>query len=92
MQEHQDKHLILDGADALCEALGYKHVQRAYDDIKDGTLTTPVKCGRSSRWPRHEVQAIVATRIAGSSKAEIRELVIRLTELRARLVSTRRVA
>lgn len=49
-----------------------------YEQIAEGLVTKPVKVGRASRWPRSEIQAIVAARIAGKSKAEIRMLVVEL--------------
>lgn len=47
-----------------------------YKDIQDGFFTKPVRIGgRSVAWPLHEVQRILAARIAGKSDDEIRELV-----------------
>jgi prophage regulatory protein len=50
-----------------------------YGRIKAGLFTSPIKLGeRSSGWPEHEVEAILAARIAGVSNERIRELVARL--------------
>jgi prophage regulatory protein len=50
-----------------------------YGDVAAGLFTRPVHVGaRSVAWPRHEVEAINAARIAGKSDDEIRELVRRL--------------
>ena len=50
-----------------------------YADIASGLLTTPVRIGlRAVAFPEHEIDAVVAARIAGRSQDEIRELVSRL--------------
>jgi len=50
-----------------------------YKNIQDGLFTRPVKIGtRASGHPEHEVEAIIAARIAGMSDDEIRELVKKL--------------
>lgn len=50
-----------------------------YADIADGVFPPPVALGeRCSAWVEGEVDAVRAARIAGASKAEIRELVKRL--------------
>ena len=59
-----------------------------YNGVRDGVLTKPVKIGeRAVGWPEHEVDAINAARIAGKSKAEIRELVQRLHAKRVELLT-----
>lgn len=64
------------------ENLG-RGLSTAYADVANGLLTAPVKCGpRSSGWPEHELDAILAARIAGKTDAEIRELVKRLMAAR----------
>jgi prophage regulatory protein len=56
-----------------------------YSRISQGLCTRPVKIGaRGSRWPEHEIEAIVAARVAGRSNEEIRTLV---EELHARRLS-----
>jgi prophage regulatory protein len=63
-----------------------KGVTAHYDDIKEGTFTPPVKLTpRSSAWPEHEVDAIIAATIAGKSGDELRELVQELVAARATL-------
>lgn len=46
-----------------------------YQDIANELFVPPVKVGRSSAWPVHEVDAIIAARVAGKSDDEIRALV-----------------
>jgi prophage regulatory protein len=54
-----------------------------YCRIKQGLLPPPVKLGiRSAAWPKTEVAAINAARIAGKSETEIRQLVTSLMEIR----------
>ena len=54
-----------------------------YNDIAEGLLTKPVSIGaRAVAWPEHEIDAILAARIAGRSPDEIRELVIKLEAAR----------
>jgi prophage regulatory protein len=56
-----------------------------YDDIGRGLMTRPVKTGgqRAAGWPEHEVDAIVAARVAGATDDEVRKLVDRLHAMRA---------
>jgi prophage regulatory protein len=50
-----------------------------YNDIRAGLMTPPVPLGaRAVGWPQHELEAIIAARVAGKSDDEIRELVKRL--------------
>lgn len=54
-----------------------------YNDIAQGLLTRPVSIGaRAVGWPEHEIDAIVAARIAGKSDDEIRDLVSKLESAR----------
>lgn len=54
-----------------------------YADIDAGLFTKPVKDGaRFSRWPEHEIDAVLHARMAGASDDDIRALVNRLHELR----------
>jgi prophage regulatory protein len=51
----------------------------AYQQIADGLLPKPVLIGlRAKAFPQHEIDAVVAARIAGSTPEEIRELVASL--------------
>ncbi len=55
-----------------------------YMKISNGLWTRPVRIGsRAVGWPDHEVDAILAARIAGKSDAEIRQLVKQLEADRA---------
>lgn len=57
-----------------------------YDNIKRGVHTRPVQLGaNSSGWPEHEVDLLMAARMAGKSDDEIRELVNRLHAQRVEL-------
>jgi prophage regulatory protein len=54
-----------------------------YNRIAQGLLTSPVALGpRAVGWPEHEVQAILAARIAGHSEADIKLLVTSLMAAR----------
>ena len=55
-----------------------------YGLINEGLLTPPVKLGRKSVWPDHEVDAIVTARVGGASEDQIRTLVTRLMAARKR--------
>lgn len=67
---------------------GHRSHASIYTAIKAGLFTKPVPIGqRSVGWPSHEVQAIIAARIAGKSEIEIRALVKRLEAQRATLAT-----
>lgn len=54
-----------------------------YADISAGLLPQPVQIGlRAVAWPDHEIDSVMAGRVAGQSQEEIRELVSRLHALR----------
>ena len=53
--------------------------------VKGGEFTPAIRVNRRcSLWPEHEVETILAAHIAGADKDEIKELVKRLREARAR--------
>lgn len=55
-----------------------------YGDIQAGLFTPPINASaRSVAWPEHEVDVLVAARIAGKSDDEIRRLVRRLVSQRS---------
>jgi prophage regulatory protein len=57
-----------------------------YKQIADGVFTPPVKINDvSSAWPEYESDAILAARIAGRSRVELRALVRELIADRAKL-------
>ncbi|MCB1936736.1 MAG: transcriptional regulator [Nitrosomonas sp.] len=59
-----------------------------YEQLNAGLITPAVKLGvHSVAWPKHEIQAIVAARIAGKSDDQIKELVKQLVADRAKLPS-----
>lgn len=66
----------------LKESLG-EGATRIYDDIKQGLVTPPLKKGRSSVWPEHEIVAIQKAIIAGKPERERKELVSNLVKARA---------
>jgi prophage regulatory protein len=54
--------------------------------IRDGLLTPAIRLGpRLAAWPEHEIDAIVAARIAGKTDDEIRALVQDLVRERKNL-------
>ena len=53
-----------------------------YAAISDGVLPKPVKLGRASAWPEHELDAVVAAMIRGDSHDALRDLVQRLHDER----------
>ncbi|HBO5256679.1 TPA: AlpA family phage regulatory protein [Pseudomonas aeruginosa] len=57
-----------------------------YEWMAEGLFPRPLKLGpKFAAWPEHECNAILAARIQGKSKDEIRALVIELTEARQRI-------
>jgi len=74
--------------DRLPDVLGQRRDGRSslYLDIQRGVWTPPVKFGRASAWPHHEVQVLLRARIAGATKSEQRELVQRLIAQRRALL------
>jgi prophage regulatory protein len=57
-----------------------------YLDVQRRTWTPPVRLGRASAWPRHEVQALVRARVAGASLDQMRVLVRELLDQRAAMM------
>ena len=54
-----------------------------YQHIKQGLMVEPIQQGAQAvAYPEHEIQAIIAARIAGKSVDEIRTLVASLQEQR----------
>lgn len=53
-----------------------------YKRIATGHLTPPVKLGRSSAWPSHEIDQIVSACIKGHSPDDMKSLVNTLLEAR----------
>lgn len=51
-----------------------------YNDIGQGLFTEPVKISgrRAAGWPEHEVDQLIAARVAGKTDDEIRALVAKL--------------
>lgn len=57
-----------------------------YEWMAEGLFPRPLKLGpKFAAWPEHECNAILAARIQGKSKDEIRALVVELTEARQRI-------
>lgn len=59
-----------------------KGTTSVYDEIKEGLITPPIKRGRSSVWPEHEIAEIQRAIIAGAPEDERRQLVKRLVAAR----------
>ena len=53
-----------------------------YAAISDGVLPKPVKLGRASAWPEHELNSVIAAMIRGDSQDALRVLVQRLHDER----------
>ncbi|WP_338113687.1 helix-turn-helix transcriptional regulator [Thiococcus pfennigii] len=69
----------------LAEGMGRTGLGRTafYAAISDGILPKPVKLGRASAWPEHELDSVVAAMIRGDSPELLRDLVRRLHAERA---------
>ena len=76
--------LVLLQLPELCRRRAQSH-ESVYDAVRRGLLTPPVKRGRSSAWPEHEVEAVTAATIAGKNDDDIRDLVKQLVAQRAEL-------
>ncbi len=62
---------------------GHRAHASIYNAVKRGLFTKPVPLGkRSTGWPLHEVEAIVAARVAGLPDEDVGELVELLHEQR----------
>ncbi len=70
----------------VLQALGVKRTA-LYEMQHRGVLTRPVSLtgGRAVGWPVHEIEAIIAARLAGKSNDEVRALVEQLHNARAAL-------
>lgn len=55
---------------------------QTYKFIENKLLTPPVKIGKRSLWPAHEIEVLQKARIAGRPESELRELTKRLIEAR----------
>lgn len=69
----------------ICRAMG-----RSYSSIDNDViakrLPPPIKLGgKLKSWPKHEVDVLIAARMAGKSNEEIKELVISLITARSDL-------
>ncbi len=80
--------LVLIDKHRVCQKRGDRN-SKLYADIGEGLCTKPVKIGaRGSRWPEHEIDAVLHARMAGASDDEIRALVSRLHDLRQQQFAT----
>ena len=67
----------------VCAQTGRKKTS-IYNLIGKNLFPKPLRFGpRMARWPRHEVDGVLAAMIRGASDDEIRELVVELAEQRA---------
>lgn len=56
---------------------------KLYDQIKKGLMPSPIKLGSHSvGWAKHEVDALVAARIAGKTDDDVKVIVTKLEALR----------
>jgi prophage regulatory protein len=55
-----------------------------YDDVARGLFTKPIKVNgqRAAGYPEHEVEALIAARVAGATDEQVRRLVNKLHEQR----------
>lgn len=59
-----------------------------YSNIAKGLVPPPINLGvRSVAWPRHEIESVVAARIAGKTPEEIKTLVQQLVAKRQNLMA-----
>lgn len=67
---------------AVSTRLGIKK-STTYAHMHAGLITPAVQCGpRAVAWPSHEIDAIIAARIAGRTEDQIKALVASLTAAR----------
>lgn len=59
-----------------------------YLAIQRGEWTRPIRLGRASTWPAHEVQSLLAAHVAGATSDQMRALVRDLHARRAALMPT----
>lgn len=58
-----------------------------YEAMAEGLFPRPIKLGpKFAAWPEFEVRAVIAARIQGKSKDEVKALVSELTEARKNCV------
>lgn len=71
------------------EVKGARGIQNTqlHDDINDGLWTPPIKLGKVAVWPKAEVEAQQAARMAGASNEALRQLVVRLLAARHNIVT-----
>lgn len=79
-------HRLLDGH--AVDKIRARGRTRRYDDVADGLLPAPIKIGRMSRWPEHEIDAVIAAEIRGDTPDQIRELVRELESARASITAS----
>jgi len=62
-----------------------KSTTALYQDMADGLFPRPIRIGlRAVAWLDHEIDAVIAARVAGKSQEQIKELVRRLVADRAK--------
>lgn len=76
-----DQRLAMVELPELLRATGYGR-SAAYAAMQAQLITRPVKVGRASRWPEHEVQAMAAAILRGDDEASRRALVRQLRQAR----------
>lgn len=64
---------------ATAQRMGFKSRSFVYEQLAEGILPKPIQFGeRALRFPSTEIDAVIAARIAGKSKADIQALVAQL--------------
>ena len=76
--------IAFDRLPAVRQRLGGVGHSKVYDDISKGLFPPPLKLGggRVSVWPRHEVDAVAAAILAGSTDEQMCRLVKELVAVR----------
>lgn len=74
--------------DRIGYVLGRRGCEKSkhYADVQRRLFTPPVRVGRASTWPRHEVDALIGANIAGATDDQLRALVSQLLTKRAELM------
>jgi prophage regulatory protein len=78
----QDENMRLVRSNELTAKTGQTRTSN-YRAIAAGLLPPPIKYGpANSVWPEHEIDAVIAARIAGKHDEEIRQLVVSIVKAR----------
>lgn len=53
-----------------------------FREVQSGVCTPPVKIGRNTFWPRHEINALMAAEMNGATPEQMKRLVLELVDQR----------